>query len=141
MTFDSEMLPTKYRIRGYERPFDPEHVIELFTYGGYNIEGDFLFTYDRNGVKTGHRIHTNVSYLDTMPIPSYVYDETITEEEQNKTGEETMATAAETMAAAVETMVVAAETMAAAASTSVRKAVPEEEEVIDEWQQQDSGQA
>jgi len=62
-----EVTPPRYRIEFFdELGIDPAHTFH--SYGGWNIEGDFLMVYEGD-TKTGHRIPPATVMIRTIEEP------------------------------------------------------------------------
>jgi hypothetical protein len=62
-----EVVPTRYRIELFdELGIDPTHTFH--SYGGWNVEGDFLMVYEGD-TKTGYRIPTTTAMIKTTEEP------------------------------------------------------------------------
>jgi hypothetical protein len=64
---EEEDIPIEYKVEMFAGQADPE--LSVSTFGGWNIEGDFICVYDQNGLKTCYRIGNFITYIGTTELP------------------------------------------------------------------------
>jgi hypothetical protein len=61
-----EVIPIEYKVEVFDGGVAPYLVLK--TFGGWNIEGDFIITYDVNGLRTAYRIDKEVMHIVTVEV-------------------------------------------------------------------------